>query len=215
MKSGVFWAGVASLVGCVVLIVWGYQGGTPRVEDSADNELVSVTQVQGRGLPQIGGDFTLTDQDGRLRKSSEFRGKFMLVYFGYTFCPDICPTGLSAMSDALTMVGDKATDVQPIFVTVDPERDTAAQLKTYLTNFHPQFTALTGSLSDIEKIKKAYKVYAVKARPDGTSTDYLIDHSSVVYFFDPEGRFVAHFNHATPPEEMAREIKRVMNRYQR
>lgn len=151
-----------------------------------------------RGTPRIGGKFLLQDHKGQKRSHLDFRGRYTLVYFGYSFCPDICPTALYNMTEALETLGDKAKNFQPLFITVDPERDTVEELAKYMENFHPSFIALTGSNDAIQKAKKAYHVYAAKAEPDGESSDYLLDHSSIIYVMDPKGRYVTSFNHATP-----------------
>lgn len=170
------------------------------------DEPVAVVREINAGSPssELGGPFSLVDQDGVSKTDVDFKGKYMLVYFGYSFCPDVCPTGLYAMTEALNALGPQADEIQPLFITVDPERDTPRHLKTYLKNYHPKMIALTGSKEQVTAAKKAYKVYAAKAEPDGTSTDYLMDHSSVIYVMDRQGRFVTHFNHATPVEEMVR-----------
>jgi cytochrome oxidase Cu insertion factor (SCO1/SenC/PrrC family) len=112
----------------------------------------------------IGGPFNLIDQDGRQRTDAQFRGKFLLLYFGYTYCPDICPTDLMAISSAINILGTAGNEVQPIFITVDPERDTVKQLADYVSSFHPRLIGLTGAARDIRKVALAYKVYYAKAR---------------------------------------------------
>ncbi len=173
-----------------------------------DEPVAVIREIQAASpSSELGGPFRLVDQDGVLRTDVDFKGKYMLVYFGYSFCPDVCPTGLYSMTEALNVLGAQADEIQPLFITVDPERDTPSHLKRYLKNYHPKMIALTGSKEQVTAAKKAYKVYAAKAEPDGTSTDYLMDHSSVIYVMDRQGRFVTHFNHATPVEEMVRVLK--------
>jgi cytochrome oxidase Cu insertion factor (SCO1/SenC/PrrC family) len=167
---------------------------------------VTIQNNPGQGIPQIGGDFTLTDQHGVKRSTSEFHGKYQLIYFGYSFCPDVCPLGLENMSGALTALGRDLEEVAPLFVTVDPERDTVENLKIYASNFHPKFTMLTGTPQEVGTVLKSYKVYAAKAKPDGTMADYLIDHSTMIYLMDRQGHFVKSFPHTTPPEELAKAI---------
>ena len=159
------------------------------------------------GIAKLGGPFTLADQDGRTRTDADFRGKLMVVYFGYTFCPDACPTALQVMTVALDMVGDKGRDVQPIFVTIDPARDSAARLKEYIKNFHSRFVALTGSAEAVAQAAKAYRVYYAKAADSGSKADYLMDHSSIIYLMDREGRYITHFTHTNNPEDLARAIE--------
>jgi protein SCO1/2 len=162
------------------------------------------------GVARLGGSFTLVDQNGQTRTDAEFRGKLMLIYFGYTFCPDACPTALQVMTVALDMLGDKGKAVQPIFITIDPARDTAPRLKEYMTNFHPRFVALTGSPEAIARAAKAYRVYYAKAQGPGSGSDpkdYLMDHSSIIYLMDRKGLYITHFTHASNPEDLARAIR--------
>lgn len=167
---------------------------------------VTIQNHPGQGTPQIGGDFTLTDQHGTKRSTAEFHGKYQLIYFGYSFCPDVCPLGLENMSGALTALGRDLEEVAPIFVTIDPERDTVENLKIYASNFHPKFTMLTGTPQEVTPVLKSYKVYAAKAKPDGTMADYLIDHSTMIYLMNRQGHFVKSFPHTTPPEELAKAV---------
>ena len=171
---------------------------------------VAVQDRPGHGAPQIGGDFTLIDQHGMRRSTTEFRGKYELIYFGYGFCPDICPLGLQNMSGALKILGRDLDDVVPIFVTIDPERDTVESLKIYATNFHSKFTMLTGTPEGIAPVLKSYKVYAAKAKPDGTMADYLMDHSTLIYLMDREGHFMKSFPHTIAPEDLAKAITAIL-----
>jgi protein SCO1/2 len=157
--------------------------------------------LETAGSASIGGDFALVDQHGETRRPADFRGKLMLVFFGYTYCPDVCPTELQVMSEALDQLGAEAAGVTPIFITIDPARDTPEQLRLYAESFHPQLVALTGSPEAVAEAARAYKVYFAK-RPleDG---DYLMDHSSFVFLMDREGRYLMHFNPATTPEQLA------------
>jgi protein SCO1 len=142
--------------------------------------------------PPIGGPFALTDQDGAIRTDADFRGKLMLVYFGYTYCPDVCPTALLAMSQAIDALGPQADAVQPVFITVDPGRDTPQQMKLYAANFSPRLLALTGSAEDLAKAEKEYRVFAQKVTPQGADKDaYVMDHSSFIYLMGRDGKLVA------------------------
>ena len=152
----------------------------------------------------VGGPFTLVDQNGATRRAEDLRGKLMLIYFGYTYCPDVCPTELQTMSDAVDRLGAKGDAVQPIFITVDPERDTPEQLKNYAENFHPRLLALTGSAAQIAEAARAYKVfYQPVKRGDG---EYLVDHSSIVYLMGRDGRYLAHFGGNLTADQMAAAI---------
>lgn len=159
------------------------------------------------GVAKIGGPFELVDQDGRTRKDAEFRGKLMLIYFGYTYCPDACPTALQVMTVALNMLGDRADGVVPMLITVDPARDTAERLKDYAAHFDKRLVALTGPPDAVAAAAKAYRVYYAKAPNQEGKADYLMDHSSIVYLMDREGRYVTHFTHAANPEDIAKVLR--------
>jgi len=166
------------------------------------------------GVAYIGGPFELIDQHGNVCNNIDFINKYMLIYFGYIFCPDICPTALYNITYAMEKLGSKAKIIQPIFISVDPERDTKDKLKLYMENFHSSFLALTGTHEQIEKIKSSYHVYSSKAQIselDDNFTEYLIDHTSIIYLMDTKGKFISHFNHQTSPEVMARYLEKIIN----
>jgi protein SCO1/2 len=158
------------------------------------------------GVAAIGGPFELVDQNGRTVTEKSWPGKYLLVYFGYTFCPDVCPTELSTMAAALDELGGDADKVQPLFITVDPERDTVPVMADYVPSFHPRLQGLTGSDAQVRGAAKAYRVYFAKGKDEGDGA-YLMDHSSFIYLIDPEGNYVTHFSPMTAPEEMARRIR--------
>lgn len=160
----------------------------------------------GSGRALVGGPFTLVDQNGETVTDEDFRGKLMLVYFGYSYCPDVCPTELHKMSVALDMLGDKADQVAPIFITVDPERDTVEQMKAYAELFHPNLIALTGTQEQTDAAVKAYRVYYKKVRDEATTLDYLVDHSSFIYLMGRDGAYLTHFDTQSTPEEIARTV---------
>jgi len=172
-----------------------------------DRDRVATSVDKGiTGAALVGGPFGLVDQHGATRTDAEFRGRFMLIYFGYTYCPDVCPTELATMGRALDLLGDAGERVQPIFITVDPERDTVEQLATYGASFHPRLLLLTGSAEQVKAAATAYRVYS--ARVEGSdATDYLMDHTSIVYLMGPDGRFLTHFPQGTPPERMAEVLR--------
>jgi protein SCO1/2 len=171
---------------------------------SSFNTGVTMTRVKGKAL--IGGAFTLVDHNGKKVTEKDFKGRYMLVFFGYTHCPDVCPTELQVMTTALELLGAKADKVTPVFITIDPKRDTVEQMASYISNFHERFVGLTGSQTQIHTAAKAYRIYYAKAKDDGSSTEYLMDHSSIVYLMNPKGEFVAHFAYGTSPEKMAKRI---------
>jgi protein SCO1/2 len=160
--------------------------------------------AQPEAVALVGGAFTLTDAEGRRRTDAEFRGKHMLVFFGFTNCPDFCPTALVTISQALEKLGPKAEKLAPLFITVDPERDTPAQLKNYAQNFDKRIVMLTGSAEDIAGVAKAYRVYYAK-RPLEKG-EYTMDHSAYIYLLGPDGKYLTHFRHAVPPEELAKAL---------
>lgn len=163
--------------------------------------------VVSTGTALVGGPFTLTDAGGQRVSDGDFRGRWMLVSFGYTYCPDICPLALQVIGQALDRLPEGVEEeVAPIFITVDPERDTPAVLAEFVPAFHPRLVGLTGTPEEIEAVKRAYRVYARKgAGSDGP--DYLVDHSTFVYLMGPDGAYVTHFGHATTAEEMAERLE--------
>jgi protein SCO1 len=177
-------------------------GGTSYVMrlDQKAEEIASVP---------IGGRFELVDQNGRVVTERDFAGWLMLIYFGYTFCPDVCPTSLQTMSVALEELGEDAEDVAFVFVTLDPQRDTVAQMKDYVGLFEPGPVGLTGAAEQVEAAAKGYRVY-YRLHDEGGEQDYLVDHSSFVYLMDREGRYLAHFGHAATPEQMVEEIRQAL-----
>jgi protein SCO1/2 len=162
----------------------------------------------------IGGPFTLVNQAGKTVTEKDFRGNFLLVYFGYTYCPDVCPTELQAMAAAIDELGPLGDKVQPLFITVDPARDTPAQLADYVALFHPRLIGLTGSSEQIAAVAKAYKVYFARADAGAGSSGaaeatsaYLMDHSAFVYLMGPSGQFITLFPGGTSPAAMAAAIR--------
>ena len=157
----------------------------------------------------IGGPFRLVDQNGKTVTDADLKGKWSLVYFGYTHCPDACPTALNDIAIALDELGPQRTAVRPVFVTVDPERDTPEVLKSYVTAFDAPILALSGTPEKIAQAAKGYRVYYAKHPEAGG--DYSMDHSSVIYVMDPEGRFTASFTQENSPEEIAERLKKLLS----
>jgi len=157
-------------------------------------------------LSDVGGPFTLTDHTGQRVSDQDFRGSFMLVYFGYSYCPDVCPTDLLVMSHAVNMLGDAGEKVQPIFITVDPARDTVASLADYVPNFHPRLKGLTGSEAEINAATRAYKVYFKLGEEKEAPDDYPTEHTEIIYLMGPDGEFLDHFQHGRQPAEIAQLI---------
>ncbi len=163
----------------------------------------------GSPASAIGGPFTLENSAGQTVTDRTYRGKYMLVYFGYTYCPDVCPTTLQAMANALDALGAKANDIAPIFISVDPARDTPAVMKRYTAAFSPRLIGLTGTPQEIAKVAREYHVYYAKHVTGPGPDDYGMDHSSVIYLMDPNGRFVAPVEEASP-QQMAADIGRLV-----
>ena len=157
---------------------------------------------------EIGGPFALIDHQGREVTDQDLRGKYLLVFFGFTYCPDICPTTLSDMSSVVDALDQDADRITPLFITVDPERDDPATLASYLSHFDPAIVGLTGSLEAIDAVSAAYHVYRKK---NGQGDSYLIDHSAVTYLMSPEGAYLLHFSHGTNPFDIAQAILDEMN----
>jgi protein SCO1/2 len=153
----------------------------------------------------LGGPFSLTDQSGMLRTERDFKGKYTLVFFGYTYCPDVCPATLAIMAAALDKMGSRSDRIVPIFVTVDPKRDTPDKIKSYLASFGSRFVGLTGSPEDIASIAKEYRVY-YREHPAENGSDYTVDHSGVVYLMDPNGKFIANYSLDTSPDALAADL---------
>jgi protein SCO1/2 len=171
-----------------------------------------------RGVIQVGGPFSLTGHDGRVITDESFGGRYMMIYFGYTYCPDVCATKLAEMTIALDLFAEqaptRAEGIVPIFISVDPERDTPAVLGDYRQHFHPRLVAATGPLPALRELAKSYKVYFQKVEPedDGTGDDlsYLMDHSTNVYLMGKDGRYLTHFTLSTPVDTMVQDFDRLV-----
>ncbi|MCY4478638.1 MAG: SCO family protein [Rhodospirillales bacterium] len=164
------------------------------------------------GLPaaqaaSIGGSFELIDHTGKTVTEESFDDRYLLVYFGYAYCPDVCPTELLIMGQAVDELGELGEEVQPLFVTVDPVRDTVEYLADYVPSFHPRLVGLTGSDEQIHAAARAYRVYYRLNEPDEDG-NYLVDHTSYIYFMDPDGDYLTHFVFGQGPEKMAEIIRK-------
>jgi protein SCO1/2 len=182
----------------------GREQPEPRRADAARlmNELMS-------GRHPIGGPFTLSAPDGRRVSLGDFRGKLVLLYFGYVHCPDVCPTDLAAVSAALEALGTQAAEVQPLFVTLDPDRDTPEVLREYVAAFHPRFIALTGSEAEVRRIATVYKVFYERVPQPGAS-GYAIDHTAFTFLLDRDGNFHSLFPPGTPPQRIATMLRELL-----
>ena len=198
---------VASLIASSLV----FSAGLAAAEEEPSEEQASAAQMMddlmyGRG--PIGGPFTLTDPTGKRRGDSEFRGRLMIVYFGYTFCPDVCPADLMAITQALDALGPAADGVQPVFITVDPERDTKV-LGEYIAAFHHSFVGLTGSPDEIRNVANSYKAFYAKV-PDPRSGDYSIDHAGVIYLMGRNGEYLGFMPPQTGPERLTEILRKYL-----
>lgn len=156
----------------------------------------------------IGGDFELIDQNGALFNSNELTNKLSLIYFGFTNCPDICPTSLNKITKAVEILSKNKIDIVPVFITIDPSRDTPAVLKEYLKHFHPKFIGLTGNEKQIREVADKFKVYYAKAASESDNyQDYMLDHSSFTYLMDKNGKYLKHFYLESDPNEIMEFLK--------
>ena len=184
-------AALAAVLAVVALAIWTF--GTPApVQEAA----------------AIGGPFTLTDGAGKTVTDQTFRGKYMLVYFGYTFCPDVCPTTLNDVAQAIDKLGAAADKLQPLFITVDPARDTPQVVGQYAAAFSPRLTGLTGSAAQIATVAKEYRVYYAPHKTGPNPGDYTMDHSSILYVMDPSGHFAGVIRADEGADALAADLKK-------
>ncbi len=200
------------LLGGVWAVAWLDRAPGEAASDAFLRRLASFVGAEmpapaagGVQLPQglaLGGPFTLTDQSGHAVTDRDFAGRYLLLYFGYTYCPDVCPTELGTIAAAMDAMGPAAERVTPVFVTVDPERDTPEQLADYVSRFHPRMVGLTGTPEQVAAAARSYRVFFQKVRPQGMG-DYLMDHSSFIYLVGPDGRVRQLFRPGAAPEAIA------------
>jgi cytochrome oxidase Cu insertion factor (SCO1/SenC/PrrC family) len=199
--------GMAIAFAIAALLVAAYFAGRHYFAP-AGHDAPAVASVS---TARIGGPFSLVDHDGKPVTDADFRGRYMLVYFGFTYCPDVCPTSLNRNMQALDLLDEaKAQAIQPILISVDPERDTPAHLKEYVGHFGPSLRGLTGTPEQVAAAAKAYAVYYAKVPNADDPETYLIDHTSITYLMAPDGSFVQHFRHDLPPDEMAEQLRKVL-----
>ena len=172
-------------------------------EDVAEAMPQATQKVAGSS---VGGSFTLTDHNGNQVTEKSWPGKKKLVFFGFTYCPDVCPAGLAKLTTVLETLGDSAGEIQPLFISTDPKRDTPERMKEYLADYDASFVGLTGTEEQIEEAKSAYKVYAAKAE-GGDAENYLINHSAYVYLMSEDDQLLAIFGSSETPETMVQKIQ--------
>lgn len=192
----------------LIVTVAGVAGGLwygqarPGAEEAA-------TETAATG-PNIGGPFTLTDQNGATVTERDLLGHYSIVYFGYTSCPDVCPIGLNRITEALEELGARGQKIAPFFITVDPARDTQVALKEFSEHFHPRLRYLTGSDEQVQQAATAFKVYRRLDKRTPEDTEYLVDHTSLIYVLGPDGKYATHFSHGTPVEDMVARLRRLL-----
>ena len=190
-----------------LLLVAALAGGVLWYESK---QIPGLGRVVTTGTAEVGGPFTLTHHNGKTVTDRDFRGRYMLIYFGYSFCPDVCPTTLAVMAQALEKLGGKSQRIVPILITIDPERDTPQVLAEYMKAFGPTFVGLTGSEAAIKDAEKKYRVYAAKKPLDsskGGEGNYGVDRSSVLYLMGPDGRLVNFYDEAVSPDDLAKDLR--------
>ncbi|MBE8191025.1 MAG: SCO family protein [Alphaproteobacteria bacterium] len=202
-------------VGALILIVM-LVSESDKIAGKAThaNTLDSAANI-GRGdiTSKIGGAFTLLNTNAQAISDHHYRGQYLLIYFGFTYCPDVCPTALARLSDALEQLEPtESASIQPLFISVDPERDTPATLRDYVRHFHPRLEGLTGSTAQIENVKRQYRIYAAKVADDTTTDGYTIDHSSIIYFMDKQNRFLTHFTDTQTSTDIATALKKLITK---
>lgn len=190
-----------AIVAIIILLSFKLSSG-PREAVPVSNS--SATKVTGEA--QIGGSFALTSQDGKEVKDSDFTGKYTLVYFGFTHCPDVCPTDMALISSVMQNLGDDAKKIQPIFMTIDPERDTPEQIKKYLDNFYPGIIGLTGTKEQMADVANKYHIFYQKVKSEQLN-EYLMDHSAFIYLMGKDGKYVKHFNNKQSVDEITKSVK--------
>jgi protein SCO1/2 len=197
---------MTAMLRVVVLALLGLLSASDQpLAQKSDRSAAELMDVVMWNREPIGGPFALIDQNGKRRTDTDFRGKIMLVYFGFTYCPDICPTDLQQMGLAVDRLGAAGDAVQPIFITVDPERDTPEHLKDYMPMFHPRFIGLTGDAAAIKDAARAYRAYYARVELD--KSDYTVDHSAFIYMLGRNGEYLGFFPPGTSAEILAGNLR--------
>ena len=198
-----------SSLSCIRVALAAVLFSAPVAATEAAAEPSPTELIEGllSGRAPVGGPFELTDQTGHRRSDTDFSGKFVVLYFGYTYCPDVCPTELQSISLALDRLGVVAEAVQPLFITVDPERDTPARLAEFVSSFHPRLIGLTGSLAEIRKTAIAYRTFFVKNGTTAPGGDYSVDHTGFIYLVGKDGHYLGFLPPGVTPDEIADAIR--------
>jgi protein SCO1/2 len=202
---------VLSLIAATVVTLVGVWFGT-----SIPRSITSQSAIVGKsirvGTPAIGGPFTLVSTRGESVTDQSFRGKWLLIFFGYTFCPDLCPTALANVSAALEKFGPDTSQLQPLFITVDPQRDTREVMTNYLKSFDPHILGLTGTQAEIDTVTRNYRVYVSLDKSERAGDNYAVSHSAYLYLMDPQGKFVSVIQGSEDGDAIAAWLRKEMNR---
>ena len=195
---------------CLLGVILGTAAAWVQVRNDAGASFAQIEPAAGNAMADadIGGSFTLTDHHGTVVTEKNYADRYKLVFFGFTYCPDICPAGLQKIAAALEKIGSDAEKIQPLFITIDPARDTPEVMREYVAMFHPGLIGLTGSTEQIKQVESAYKVYAAKVE-DPNLSDYTMNHSSYTFLMSPDNQLVSLFSADDSPADMAAEITRV------
>lgn len=194
----------AAIIAALMIGLWI---ATPAFAQSSSRSAAELMDAVMWNREPIGGAFALKDHTGKLRTDADFRGQLMLVYFGFTYCPDICPTDLQAIGLAMDQLGTDAKNVQPLFITLDPERDTVEHLAQYVPLFHQRLLGLTGSIADVTQAADAYRVYYKRVSTGSGPDDYTVDHSAFIYLIGRDGKYLGFFPPGTDAAKMVEMIR--------
>jgi cytochrome oxidase Cu insertion factor (SCO1/SenC/PrrC family) len=199
--------GTASSLSCLwPALAWLLLCAPATANEVSEPSATELIEGLLSGRAPVGAPFELTDQTGHRRTDTDFRGKLVVLYFGYTYCPDVCPTELQSISLALDKLGSAAEAVQPLFITVDPERDTPGRLAEFVSSFHPRLIGLTGSPAEIRKAAIAYRTFFVK-NGGPTPGDYSVDHTGFIYLVGKDGRYLGFLPPGVTPDDIADAIR--------
>jgi protein SCO1/2 len=198
---------------CLLALIVGGLAGYAQIQRAKAPSLTGGDAPMAVAGADIGGPFTLLDHTGKTVTDNDFADSYRLIYFGFTYCPAICPTELQKISAVLKNLeqdqADLAAKIQPLFISVDPERDTPEVMKEYVSLFHPRLIGLTGSVAQIDDVKKNYRIYAAKVKPEA-STEYTVDHSSFIYFMSPQGQLLGIYRSTDSAEMITAEIEKLI-----
>ena len=191
----------------LLALVAAVAGGALFLSQSMDDDFARVTSKGFSGTAKIGGAFQLTDHHGRTVSDADLRGRPALIFFGYTQCPDVCPMTMLRLTEALELLGHDGDAIQPVFITIDPLRDTPDVIADYIANFDPRFIGLTGTRQQINAVERAFAVYAKAAEGADKNVNYLIDHTALTYLMGPDGTLRTFIAQTLSPAEMAEKIR--------